>query len=96
MLSPKERLQRALSQKHRKVGSSTTVSGRQYAIAVENTTITFECQRQKHTYKINFGKRPIAKRMGADACKMMASWWSREKGGCAGECPKCAKETMKS
>lgn len=73
--------------------ASTMASGRQYATAVNDTTITFECERAGHTYKINFGlkRRPISQRMGSGGCKMMASWWSREKGGCIGECPKCEK-----
>jgi hypothetical protein len=73
--------------------ASTMTSGRQYATAVEGTTITFECERHKHTYKINFGKKPLARRLDASACKMMARWWSRERGGCIGNCPKCAKAT---
>lgn len=67
------------------------ISGRQYAVAVDGATITFECERAGHSYKINFGKKPLARRMGDAACRMMASWWSREKGGCIGGCPKCER-----
>lgn len=74
------------------------IQGRQYATAVTGTVITFECKRSGHTYKINYGLKrlPIYRRMGVDACKMMASWWSRAKGGCIGECPKCAKQAKES
>lgn len=71
--------------------ASTLLYGRQYAVKCEGTTITFECERAGHTYAINFGRRPIAQRLGENAAKMMASWWSRAKGGCIGECPKCTK-----
>lgn len=74
---------------------STMVNGRQYAIAVEGTVITFECDRKRHTYKIDYSKKPLARRMGASACKMMASWWSRAKGGCIGDCPKCERAVKK-
>jgi hypothetical protein len=72
---------------------STMTTGRQYATSVAGPVITFECDRKQHSYKIDFSKRPLHRRMGAEACKMMASWWSREKGGCIGECPKCIKES---
>ena len=75
--------------------ASTMTSGRQYAVSVEGTTILFECGRANHTYKINFAKKPIARRMGAAACRMMASWWTRAKGGCLGECPKCKRSDAK-
>ena len=71
--------------------ASTVVSGRQYAIGVEGTKIEFECARAGHKYKINFGNKPLHRRMGEEACRMMASWWSRAKGGCSGECPKCRR-----
>lgn len=64
-------------------------NGRQYAIKVEGTVVTFECQREGHTYSIDFGKRPLAQRLGEQACRMMARWWSRERGGSIGECPHC-------
>lgn len=67
------------------------ISGRQYAISVEGTTITFECARAGHTYKIDYGKKPLHRRMQEGGCRFMARWWSRERGGCIGECPKCAK-----
>lgn len=78
--------------------ASTMISGRQYAVAVDGTVITFECARAGHTYKIDFGakRRALARRMQSGACKMMASWWSREKGGCIGECPRCLKEEKKA
>ena len=67
--------------------------GRQFAVAVEDTTITYECARAGHQYKINHGakKVPVYRRMGPEGCRMMARWWSRERGGCIGACPKCEK-----
>ena len=67
------------------------VSGRQYAVAVEGAVITFECKRAGHLYKIDFSKKPLHRRMGEGACKMMASWWTKEKGGCIGDCPSCER-----
>jgi hypothetical protein len=72
--------------------ASTMISGRQYAVALNGTIMTFECEREKHTYKIDFSKRPITRRVGPEGCKMFASWWSREKGGCIGECPRCVRD----
>ncbi len=72
------------------------LSGRQYATGVDDTTIIFECERFGHTYQINYSKRPLTQRMGSSACKMMASWWSKAKGGCIGECPKCKKLEIKA
>lgn len=69
------------------------ISGRQYATAVDGTVITFVCDRNGHTYKIDFSKKPLTQRLGNAACRMMARWWSRERGGCIGECPKCLKPT---
>lgn len=76
----------------RNTRASTKVNGRQYAVTVVGTTITFECDRRGHTYKINFGTKPLARRMGEEGCRMMGRWWSRDRGGCIGECPKCTKE----
>ena len=72
--------------------ASTIVSGRQYAVRVEGTVIFFECDRAGHSYKIDWSKKSLTKRMGPEGCKMMAGWWSREKGGCIGNCPMCDKE----
>jgi hypothetical protein len=71
--------------------ASTMISGRQYAVALTGTTITFECDKAKHSYKINFGTKPLARRMGEEGCRMMLRWWGRDRGGCIGECPKCLK-----
>jgi len=71
------------------------VSGRQYAIAVNGTVITFQCKRANHIYQIDFGKKPLHRRLGEAACRMMASWWSREKGGCIGECRACIRAAAK-
>lgn len=71
------------------------VSGRQYVTGLVGTVMTFECERVKHTYKIDFSKKPLARRMGESGCRLMASWWSRAKGGCIGECPKCLRAEKK-
>ena len=34
-----------------------------------------------HTRVTDYSKQPVTKRMGEIACRMMASWWSKEKGG---------------
>lgn len=49
------------------------------------------CAKSSHKYKIDFGKKPLALRMGEAGCRMMFKWWTMEKGGCIGECPKCRK-----
>lgn len=72
--------------------ASTMATGRQYATSVAGHVIHFECARKGHMYKIDYSKKPHTQRLGTMACRMMASWWSREKGGCIGECPKCRKE----
>lgn len=79
-------------QRGRNAKASTMISGRQYAVSVAGTVITFECKRRGHTYKINYDKKPISQRLSESACKRMAGWWSKERGGCIGDCPKCLKE----
>jgi len=74
----------------RNTRSSTMVDGRQYATGVAGMVITFECSRG-HTYKINYGNKPPARRPSAAGCKLLAQWWRREAGGCIGECPKCKR-----
>jgi hypothetical protein len=75
--------------------ASTMTNGRQYATGVEGAVISFECEREGHKYKINYGLKsmPISRRMGPAGCALMAGWWSREKGGCIGTCPTCKKQT---
>lgn len=92
MKSQREILERNLKRARRRLnGVSTMTSGRQYAIAVEGTVITFECERSGHRYKIDFAskRRRLTARLSPQACKFQASWWSKEKGGCIGACPKC-------
>ena len=74
--------------------TSTLVQGRQYAVAVDGTVITFECKQARHRYKIDFAskRRRLTARLSPDACKFQASWWSEEKGGCIGACPQCEKD----
>lgn len=94
MKTPRETLERNLARARRRLGNtSTMVNGRQFAVAVEGTVITFECKRARHRYKIDFGskRRRITARATPDACKFYAAWWSEEKGGCIGACPKCEK-----
>jgi hypothetical protein len=71
------------------------ISGRQYATKVVGTVITFECERAGHTYTIDMAsrRRKLPQRLSPAAAQHMASWWSREKGGCVGECPKCQQPT---
>ena len=78
--------------------TSTMVGGRQYAIGVEGTVITFECKRAGHTYKIDMAskRKKAVQRLGEAATRFHASWWSKEKGGCIGECPVCLREYEKA
>lgn len=76
--------------------ASTMKSGRQYATSVNGTVITFECERAQHVYRIDFAKKPIARRMGEGACRMIYSWWTKAKGGCIGDCPKCEREAKRA
>lgn len=87
---------RGINRRGRDSRASTMTSGRQYAVRVEGTTIFFECDRAGHAYQIDWSKKPLTKRMGPEGCKMMAGWWSREKGGCIGNCPKCDREAKKA
>jgi len=93
---PRETLERNLKRARRALGNtSTMINGRQFAIAVDGTVITFECKRSRHRYKIDFAskRRRLTARLTPAACKLQASWWSEEKGGCIGGCPKCEKES---
>jgi len=95
MKTPRETLEQNLKRARSKFRSvSTMTQGRQYAVAVDGTVITFECKRSRHRYKIDFAskRRRITARLSPDACRFQASWWSEEKGGCIGACPKCEKE----
>lgn len=95
MKSPREVLERNLARARRHLGhTSTMTNGRQFAVAVEGTVITFECKRSRHCYKIDFAskRRRLTARLSPQACKFQASWWSEEKGGCIGACPKCEKD----
>ena len=78
--------------------ASTMVSGRQYAVAVEGTVITFECKRFGHQYKVDMAskRRKIVQRLDAAATRFHYNWWTKEKGGCTGECPVCLKEHEKA
>ena len=92
--NPREVLERNLARARGRIGkTSTMINGRQYAVAVDGTVITFECKRARHRYKIDFGskRRRLTARLSPDACKFQASWWSEEKGGCIGGCPQCEK-----
>lgn len=75
----------------RNTRASTMLTGRQYAIEVDGAKVVFECERERHRYAVNFGSKrlPVSRRMSPSACKLMASWWSREKGGSIGSCPEC-------
>jgi len=42
-----------------------------------------------HTSMKDYSKGKVARRMGPEGCKMMASWWSKDKGGVRAPCPKC-------
>lgn len=72
--------------------ASTMITGRAFAEYLGDTRIkfTYECG---HTEIKDYSKGPVHKRMGPSGCKMMASWWSKEKGGVVAACPKgCLKK----
>lgn len=77
----------------RQTPAGTFVNGRQYAVAHQGTTIEFECATAGHRYQEDFGVRPVAQRLGPTGVALMASWWSRARGGCIGTCPQCQKKT---
>lgn len=101
---PKAVLERNLARAKRRAGAgrnsraSTMVSGRQYAIAVEGTVITFECKNAGHTYKVDMAskRRKLVQRLSETATRFHYNWWTKEKGGCIGECPTCLKEHRKA
>ena len=56
--NPREVLERNLARARGRIGkTSTMINGRQYAVAVDGTVITFECKRARHRYKIDFGSK---------------------------------------
>ena len=94
--NPREDLERNLARARACVRrASTMTNGRQFAVAVDGTVISFECKRARHRYKIDFAskRRRLTARLTPDAAKFLASWWCEEKGGCVGACPQCEKET---
>lgn len=93
--NPREALERNLARaRARARNTSTLTNGRQFAVAVNGTVISFECKRARHRYKIDFAskRRRLTARLTPDAAKFLASWWCEEKGGCIGACPRCEKE----
>lgn len=67
---------------------------RHFAVALDGTTMTFEC-KAGHRYRIDFAKRrPVTQRLGETACRMFFRYWSREHSGCTTQrytCPKCRR-----
>lgn len=63
---------------------------RSWAELIGPTTIRFHHPCGHNSTK-DFNKGPIPKRMGAAACRMMASWWSKEKSGVHAKCPICTR-----
>ena len=56
--NPREVLERNLARARGRLGkTSTMINGRQFAVAVDGTVITFECKRARHRYKINFASK---------------------------------------
>lgn len=71
----------------------TMTNGRQYAVSVDGTMVTYECSKG-HRYRVNYGSKrlPVSRRVSESGCRWLASWHSRSKGGCSGECPECMLE----
>lgn len=74
--------------------SSTWKNGRAYAEYLGGTKIKFyyDCG---HMSVKDYSKGPVSKRVGEIGCKMMTSWWSKEKGGVTAPCPTCEREKRK-
>lgn len=70
----------------------TVVDGRQYAVGLEGSVITFECARAGHRYTQDFNRGPVTKRITGAGLRLMADWWSKAKGGCIGQCPTCQRQ----
>lgn len=45
-----------------------------------------------HTSTKDFSKGRVAKRMGPEACRMMAKRWTKERGGVLAPCPTCVRK----
>jgi hypothetical protein len=42
----------------------------------------------------DYSKGKVSKRLQEGGCKMMGSWWSKEKGGVIAECPRCRRAAV--
>jgi hypothetical protein len=74
-------------------GTEETLMKRGYAEYLGGTRIKFFFPDCSHTEIKDYSKGPRSKQMQETGCKMMASWWSKEKGGVSlGPCKKCKKE----
>jgi hypothetical protein len=49
-----------------------------------------------HYETIDYAKKPVPKRPGQTALKMLARFWSKENGGVTAKCKTCAKKRAKS
>ena len=58
-------------------------------LKLDGTRVTFQCSCGR-TYVHDYAKGPIPKRMGTQGVAMMFSWWSKQKDGIQGGCPKCS------
>lgn len=70
--------------------ASTFNAGRSWAEYLGGTRIRFH-HPCGHTSTKDYSKGPVAKRMGVAGARLMASWWSKEKGGVIARCPKGCK-----
>lgn len=76
---------------------STMGTGRATAVYLGDEKIQFTHMRCGHVWVVDYAKKPAHKRLGGPTgCKMMASWWSAEKGGCISACPKCERAARKA
>ncbi len=64
---------------------STLKDGRSWAEWLGDTRIKFH-HPCGHTSIKDYGKGPASKRMGFAGTKMMAGWWSRQRGGVVAPC----------
>ena len=70
---------------------------RGWAELVEGTVLRFYCP-SGHSWQEDMNRQslPRPKRLGPSGCRLMASWWSKEKGGVTITCPSCRRAALKA
>ena len=81
----------ATEEKEEAMKPSTVGTGRADAVYLGDQRIQFTHRRCGHVWVVDYAKKSVTKRLPPAGCRMMASWWSAEKGGCISACPKCER-----